>query len=366
MDIAKALFMLGELTIPNGMSRASPARIWAWIRYFSAVATTDDLRITEPFVELDPHQKGILSDDFGVALSMCWLFDRLNGFSEVVDGRRFVLQFKSHLQRQKRNTPKVGAGKCPDFVIRDSAGKWHTIECKGTQSSSGYRNQQMKIARVQKKCIDIIDSLKGFSLAGGVFLAPETHADERSNILIVDPEVEPYVTIEPSTLTEAKRITRRLAVSRALGLAGAGRLSDELSLPPDMGDYAELLTFGERARLSRPRHVRIHDAAEEIRLGIGSRVESGNVAYRGRSVDIEIPGDEFSRNTGGCKRVRIQQGVSEEFVDALLSHPGDIIDNIDGEADRFLTKTTIDLKSTEGETLLRQGTFYFARMEFLS
>jgi hypothetical protein len=92
LDLAKAFLMLGTITMPNLLSPASPARFWAWLRYLVSLTDTNDLRITMDFADLDPHQKGILSDDFGVAISTQWLFDRLKGFAEIVDGRRFILQ----------------------------------------------------------------------------------------------------------------------------------------------------------------------------------------------------------------------------------------------------------------------------------
>jgi hypothetical protein len=61
--------MRGTLTMPDLLSPASPARFWAWLRYYLAPTIASDLRITLDFAGLDPHQKGILSDDFGVALS---------------------------------------------------------------------------------------------------------------------------------------------------------------------------------------------------------------------------------------------------------------------------------------------------------
>ena len=61
IDLGSAFLMLGTLTMPGILSPASPARFWAWLRYFLAPARTGDLRITMDFADLDPHQKGILS-----------------------------------------------------------------------------------------------------------------------------------------------------------------------------------------------------------------------------------------------------------------------------------------------------------------
>src|SRR5438094_451571 len=72
VDLGLALLMLGSVTVPGGFTSASPAGFWAWVRYLSAISTSRWLRITGPFADLDPHQKSILSDDFGVAIATTW------------------------------------------------------------------------------------------------------------------------------------------------------------------------------------------------------------------------------------------------------------------------------------------------------
>jgi hypothetical protein len=101
---------------------------------------------------LDPHQKGILSDDFGVAVSTQWLSDQLGGFSSVVDGRRFMLQFADLIQQRKSPKAKVGPSKAPDFVIQDNNGRWHILECNQVAKS---RNDQLNTALSQKHVIQI-------------------------------------------------------------------------------------------------------------------------------------------------------------------------------------------------------------------
>jgi len=91
LDLNKVFLMLGTLTMPQLMSRASPARFWAWLRYFLAIGARNDLRITMDFADLDPHQKSILSDDFGVAISTFYLYEKFAGVAPIVDGRRFMV-----------------------------------------------------------------------------------------------------------------------------------------------------------------------------------------------------------------------------------------------------------------------------------
>jgi hypothetical protein len=108
IDIGQALHLLGTLTMPGSLSAASPALFWAWVRYYLAPTTTTDLRVTMDFADLDPHQKGILSDDFGVAVSTQWLVDRLGGFRKIVGGRQSAMQFPHRLRKKHKSKAKVG------------------------------------------------------------------------------------------------------------------------------------------------------------------------------------------------------------------------------------------------------------------
>ena len=128
VDVGRALLMLGSITTPNALSPGSPERYWACIRYFSACTEAQDLRIRRPFMDLDPHQKGILSDDFGVAISTAWLVDKLGGVRDIVDGRQFMINMGVRRSRSRRRTAKVGPGKCPDFVLEDPHGKQEQAE----------------------------------------------------------------------------------------------------------------------------------------------------------------------------------------------------------------------------------------------
>ena len=191
--------MLGTLTMPNLLSPASPARFWAWVRYFLAPAETNDLRIKMEFADLDPHQKSILSDDLGVAISTQWLSDRLGGFTKIVDGRRFMLQFAHLLRaRQKQSKAKVGPSKAPDFVIQDKSGKWHVMECKGTQSGRGRRDEFLEDALSQKQMLQIVGAIRGERLATGLAISHEENR-KGTELRVVDPEhSEPLLTLSDS------------------------------------------------------------------------------------------------------------------------------------------------------------------------
>ena len=74
INFPEMLLLLGQLTTPIYASGVSLSEHWAWIRYLKAVNCDEShLSITRAFSGLDPHQKTILSDDFGVGISVYWL-----------------------------------------------------------------------------------------------------------------------------------------------------------------------------------------------------------------------------------------------------------------------------------------------------
>lgn len=371
IDIAKALLMLGTLTTPSGFSRASPARYWAWVRYFAAVHSSTDLRITGPFVDLDPHQKTILSDDFGVAITTKWLHDRLNGFAEIVDGRRFMLHYKALLNGPSpTSTPKVGLGKCPDYVVRDPMNRWHVIECKGTQKSLSYHNSQLLDALQQKKIIDVAGSVKGERLALGLFLANERKR-KKTKLRVVDPEVDPYVIVNDQGRARAVTAMSRLAASRALALSGFDEIAEELSLPTEMdrfrqADREALFSAGERRRLARPVNTRWEVAIRALRAQPRRKVfEVGNQSYVGPTTEVAIPGDSFKANTNGCTMIRVNQGVNLELLDRLENVSTSHQERVDDITGGFVGGHKIGFLDSDSSTTLLDGNLFAAKLEFL-
>ena len=142
-----------------------------------------------------PTSKGNLEDDFGVALSTQWLFDRLGGFADIVDGRRFILQFAHLLPRKtKPATAKVGPTKAPDFVIKDLRGRWHVLECKGTQSGHANRNKFLSHALAQKQVIQVTGRLRGERLAAGLSLSNE-RSTTPTELRVIDPKGKPLIQL---------------------------------------------------------------------------------------------------------------------------------------------------------------------------
>ena len=337
-------------------------RFWAWLRYFAAIGPSADLRISHPFVELDPHQRGILSDDLGVALTVNWLYSKLN-FTEIVDGRRFLLNYTSLIRRPRAKPPKNGVGKTPDYVVRDGAGRWHVLECKGTQTSKAYRDEQLKTAVQQKAAIRVKGRLRGESLAAGVYLASE-HSKSSSHLRVVDPVASDAVLIEPESESAALSALNRVSVARALALSGFEELALEVAMPPTEVVETDLLTSGEARRLSVDPETRWRDANASDQEEGHTKFARGPNRYIGRKVSVDVPIAAFRRNTG-CSRIRVTQGIDSDFVEALRS--------IGTHAQEEITRLSriigdaggIHIESEGNKVVITDGTLYRAELELL-
>lgn len=357
VDVGEALHMLGSVTMPNSLSPASPALFWAWLRYFLAPTDSRDLRITMDFSDLDPHQKGILSDDFGVAIATQWLIDRFGGFQQIVDGRRFILHFSRFLRRKHTSKAKVGPSKTPDFVILDLSGKWHILECKGTQTKSHQVNS-LNVAITQKRALQIRGSIRGESLASALYIAHERES-LRTHLKIIDPNEAPLIELTDHQSEEMEIKARRVAVARAMGIIGLNEVAVELSLPADIDPDSELLRPSEASRVRSSRDARFARASEQARERDLVNLTYGSREYEGREVTLEIPPGATQLP---FRKVTIRQGVSLDLIEEL-SAPGSLAENvIDRRIEPFAAKTGITTSTDGNHISLRYGDIMFSEM----
>jgi len=266
------------------------------------------------FADLDPHQKGILSDDFGVAITTKWLSDRFGGFRKIVDGRRFVLQFPHHLRKKHSSKAKVGPNKCPDFVMQDTAGRWHVLECKGTQTRS-YQKDALEAAIPQKHAIHLVGSIKGEQLAAALFIANEESAS-RTHLKVIDPDDDPIIRLTQNNAAEIDTKADRLAIAQALGAIGLNEMAVEFSLPPDIDPQSELLHPSEAARIRSSRQKRYESAADQARASTLTTFTDRGQPYTGTEVQFEFP------PTGRrlpFRSVIVRQGLESSLLAELTS-----------------------------------------------
>ena len=364
IDLGSAFLMLGTLTMPDLLSPASPARFWGWLRYYLAPSITSDLRITLDFAGLDPHQKGILSDDFGVALSTQWLFDRFGGFRDIVDGRRFMVQF-SHLlpKKGKSATAKVGPGKAPDFVIKDPLGKWHVLECKGTQSGRSQRDTYLEKALSQKQMIQITGSLRGERLAAGLAISNE-RSKESTHMRIVDPEGgDPLIELGDQQSEEVDLAAHRIAVARALGVVGLGEAAIEFSMPEHVQAAGRFLRRSEASRLRADRSIRRRSAQQELQNRQLQRVTLRGIKYEGRSADFtDLPFNPVV----GIRRIRVTQAVNHDMIDEIAAiDPGLPDDALSAKIGSYTANASVEIVSHGEGITLTYGDLLIATLELM-
>ena len=324
--IPSLLLLLGFITTPPVSFGASLSEYWAWIRYFCAISTEADLRLVNEFHELDPHQKTILSDDFGMAVPMYWLLEKLS-LGPVAHGRYFIDHIAHQLSATTERSTKRGPSKSPDFVAMDHQGKWHVIECKGTQSGIAYRNRQLGTssnptngAVSQKRTITFPNSLSGQRLACGLSISFQ--ADQQpSNLRIIDPVGEDPFTIEENHEPLAKDAVWRAVGGRSLLLSGF-RVAASAVVDP-FGRFRRSKTGQKQDSelFQEAISEKISLVTEELE-GRDQHVSfrSADQNYYGRYANIELP-EAIDVEGRAIHRVQIHQGVSGDFLDDITRYP---------------------------------------------
>jgi hypothetical protein len=317
INIPALLLTIGVLTTPAEPIGPTLSQYWAFVRYLSAITSGPDLRITQAFASLDSHQKTILSDDFGMGIPMSWLFGVLNPFG-FCDGRYFITKLAASVGATVPKLAARGPNKSPDFVLLDTRGDWHVVECKGTQGRPGYRDKQLGDPQpnatggiAQKHAIVFPASNTGQRLACGVAIGAEGETFN-TNLRIVDPERPPLFTVAEGWLADAKEVVSRGMLARALRLAGFEAAATYIAA----NGPAPKAGIRPRFRLERLEHLR-RVAETELR---GSEPANRTVFLAG---ERQFVGRQMSLNPSRqsdiAGQVSMTQGLTLEFIEQLLA-----------------------------------------------
>ena len=367
-NIPAMLLALGYLTTPPQSSGASLSEYWAWVRYFCAISDESDLRLTNDFSELDPHQKTILSDDFGMAVPIYWLIRTL-GLGPITDGRYFIDRLAPLVGATAERPARRGPRKSPDFVAQDHRGRWHVIECKGTQSGLDYRNRQLgnpqsptQGAVSQKRTITFPAGSTGQCLACGLFIAFED-GEEPSDLRIIDPpeEEEPFV-IEKTHERLAIETVHRAVGGRSLLLSGFRTASSALVQPwrrADIPQPALELDPDEHREFVSERIGRVR---EELRSRDSAPTfSSEDGPFYGRAASIELPRTVYVKEIP-IRGVSVRHGVNRQFLDDLARYP--LVEQPLHESEvgwqDLIGQTIVDFDQLEAE--LRLGSLFVSQV----
>ena len=347
LNIPAMLLMIGYLTTPTSSTGLSLSEFWAWVRYLAAISAERNLSLTQSFAELDAHQKTILSDDFGMGVPILWLCDKLS-LVQIVDGRYFMEKIASSVGATQRRTAKRGPNKTPDFVARDTKGKWHVIECKGTQSGSEFSKKQLGTkgppltGGVAQKCsIRFPPGHTGQRIVCGLSIGIEGGAGSVLNI--IDPEPEDPFEVYTDQLIYAEDAANRGVMSRALRMAGFEVTAEAVAAPlgrrPDAMRASSSRGENARKKMVEDRNQR---SRSELSSDGGRRIVFDQ-NFRGRETVIELPRSILVGNAQ-VRKVVIRQGVNHDALKELEEMPTieDIADSNNVQWTHLLGRSAVE------------------------
>ena len=245
-DVLQALLVVGYLTTPPRYRGISLSTYWAWLRYGAAISRRDpSLRLRPIWNELDPHQKTILSDDFGLGFPCHYLVEQ-HGFEDFADTAYLLDSLMagvvSHAARSKR-----GPSKTPDLIGVDSLGRLHVLECKGSQTSRAALDDALARGISQKSNLNN-GSLFTSCMVGGLFI-PQDRSTETAQLVFIDPPPDPALQrlqdFDPRVIARA---VRRQSFAKALGAAGLWAAAGGVAsgrVGPAEADFVRNLKSGE-------------------------------------------------------------------------------------------------------------------------
>ncbi|ARW11749.1 hypothetical protein [Acetobacter ascendens] len=323
INIPSMLLMIGYLTTPVASTGVSLSEFWAWVRYLPAITNHKDLRLTRSFFDLDAHQKTILSDDFGMGVPMLWLQSKLN-LASIVDGRYFMQRIAASVSATQRRTAKRGPNKTPDFVACDTAGIWHVVECKGTQSGIEYSKKQLgKSGRIltggiaQKHSIIFPASHTGQRLVAGLSIGVEQ--GEKSRLTIIDPEPEEPFAVATNQLYLADDAISRGVTAKALRMAGYEMTAEATAAP--LGAEPSSRHYKTRSREDqRIAFVQTREQKVRAELELDRPTMLDNPIYCGRRHIIDLP-RPVQVGEDEVTQVIISQGINRQIIEQLRNRP---------------------------------------------
>lgn len=229
IDAFGALLMTSVVTRPPSIGRFHLSDFWAWIRYFHALSQTNDLRLSSAYLDLDPHQKTILSDDWGMGFATFVLSNALSvqGWAQTNDLVRLHPKAFQLTSRGKR-----GPAKSPDFVGITPKGSLVILECKGSQGLATLPTI-LSNGRPQKRSLIVHPSLQvEETLVSGLYIAAQGSRIS-SELIFIDPPIIRSEEFSSATIdsAEIRRTIFRHQLASTLMLMGLALPAQEIMNP---------------------------------------------------------------------------------------------------------------------------------------
>jgi hypothetical protein len=177
------LHKIGRMTTPSGLGNmAKLSASWATRRYFWTIAepipNNQKLRLSVDALGLDFHQKGLLSDEFGIGMAGLFMEQNL-GAAESMD---ISLALRDELMAQQI---EASGRTQPDYLMWNSQPHptYFVIECKGTQSGRSESMNQIRRGLEQVPSIEFVDPARH----GGSFVIATCLSATGTTLFLIDP-----------------------------------------------------------------------------------------------------------------------------------------------------------------------------------
>jgi Holliday junction resolvase len=299
VSLADALLKLGTLTVPPVPTGFNLSEHWAWVRYLPALDDSPELRLRKEWSSIDPHQKTILSDDFGVAFSVSVLHRAL-GWQDVASAAAFLHQ---HPGKLRASSAKKGPKKCPDYVAVTRAGAIDIVECKGTQRTRTELKKQVARGVEQKRSVRPRRGHRiRHALVGAVLIRTEP-SRERSLVHVSDPEFDDF-----------ENLLERLDQESIARSVAAADIADSLTLAGFFSVASDLL---------EPSSPRTRTLSPESREAIARASTEPELLTK----RIELPRFDNGRRVG---RFRIDYSIPKVILQLIESNADNLSAAVDG------------------------------------
>jgi len=245
-DVLSAMLEVGILTSPPRYRAFHLSTFWAWLRYGAAVSNRHtELRLRALWGQIDPHQKTILSDDFGMAFPA--LFLKQNFSFEDFSDTRYILERLLRGVAAPAGRAANGPAKLPDFIATDSLGRLHILECKGTQI---HRYLRHALARgVEQKNNVSNGGMFSSCMVSGLFV-PQHRSQSGPELVFADPAIDNRLKSLEERVPKSRvaREVRRQSLAKALSAAGLWQTASAIgrgAVPSEYADFVKNLVSGE-------------------------------------------------------------------------------------------------------------------------
>lgn len=367
INILDMMLCIGVLSLPVTASAITLNAWWAWLRYACAFSSSNDFVLASAYRDLDSHQKTILSDDFGMGVALTHVIPAL-GLRGVCDGRYFIQRIAPDISARAARIAKNGQFKSPDFVGIDANGKWHLLECKGTQVDFN-RPGQMQTGRLQKSNIIFPPGLAGEKLVSGLMIGFEDRGPP-SSLLIEDPDGDINFKIDERLIPAAREAMDRGTIARLLGAVGLYHAASIIASPHGINAYdrpsENLRNVGKREQARRALIAAKHTAAVSEIADLSDRkvifLGEGRLGWS-RRAELEFPAIMVVDGASYSSAV-----IQFEVSDALLNTVNEIAERSRPNSAEAFASFELGGFTTEGDRSTRTlhiGEIFKASIELL-